>query len=303
LTGEGFDSRKAGLHEDALTGGLCERHIEAMTTQPALFLSHGAPDLALSDSPARAFLAGLGRRLDRPDAIVIASAHDEAPGPRVRSPAAFRTWHDFGGFDPRLREMRYEPPGASRLAAKVEASLRSAGFEARGDSDPRLDHGAWVPLSLLFPAADVPLVTVSIDPGRDSRWHERLGSALAPLRARNVLIVGSGSISHNLGEVFRPSGGDSGWVEAFTFWLAGAAERGDRAALLGALETAPEATRNHPTDEHFLPFFVALGAGGAGAAAVRLHHSYTYDVLAMDAYAFGEPEVVGRLTPALEKAG
>ena len=264
-------------------------------TQPALFLSHGAPDLALSDTPARRFLAGLGARLDRPDAIVVASAHDEAPGPRVRAPALFRTWHDFGGFDPRLREMRYEPPGAPALAAEVGALLRGAGFDSAGDPDPRLDHGAWVPLSLLFPAADVPLVAVSIDPGRDPLWHERLGSALAPLRARNVLVVGSGSISHNLGEVFRPSGADSGWAEAFTLWLAEAAARGDRAALLEALATAPEAARNHPTDEHFLPFYVALGAGGEGASMARLHHSYTYDVLAMDAYGFGEPAILARL--------
>lgn len=266
-----------------------------MTAQPALFISHGAPDLALKDSAARRFLADLGTRLDRPDAIVVASAHDEAPGPRVRSPAAFRTWHDFGDFDPRLRDMRYEPPGATSLASEVEALLRAAGFEAGDDSDPRLDHGAWVPLSLLFPAADVPLVTVSIDPARDSRWHERAGAALAPLRARNVLVIGSGSISHNLGEVFRPTGGDSAWAEAFTAWLADAAERGDRSALLGALEAAPEAARNHPTDEHFLPFFVALGAGGEDAAAVRLHHSYTYGVLAMDAYAFGEREAIAPL--------
>jgi 4,5-DOPA dioxygenase extradiol len=265
-------------------------------TQPALFLSHGAPDLALNESPARAFLAGLGDRLDRPDAIVIASAHDEAPGPRLRAPTTFRTWHDFGGFDPRLRAMRYEPAGAPALAAEVEALLRSAGLDSAGDPDPRLDHGSWVPLSLLFPAADVPLVALSIDPGRDARWHERVGAALAPLRARNVLVIGSGSISHNLGEVFRPSGGDAGWAEAFTAWLADAAERGDHEALLDALDAAPEAARNHPTDEHFLPFYVALGAGGEGAAAARLHHSYTYDVLAMDAYAFGEPEAVARLS-------
>jgi 4,5-DOPA dioxygenase extradiol len=264
--------------------------------QPSLFLSHGAPDLALKDSPARAFLAELGTRLKRPDAIVIASAHDERPGPRVRAPAAFRTWHDFGGFDRRLGEMRYEPPGAAAVATEVEARLLAAGLDAVGDPDPRLDHGAWVPLSLLFPAADVPLTTVSIDPGRDERWHARVGAALAPLRQRNVLVIGSGSISHNLGEVFRPAGGDVAWAEAFTAWLADAAARDDRAALLDALSSAPEAASNHPTAEHFLPFFVALGAGGEDAVAARLHHSYTYDALAMDAYAFGEREAVARLS-------
>jgi 4,5-DOPA dioxygenase extradiol len=266
-----------------------------MVTQPSLFLSHGAPDMALKESPARRFLTGLGGRIERPDAIVIASAHNEASRPTVRSPARFSTWHDFGNFDPRLFEMRYEPAGAPALASDVEARLQQAGFDAVQVSDRRLDHGAWVPLSLLFPAADVPLVAVSIDPAKDSRWHARLGAALEPLRRRNILVIGSGSISHNLHEVFRPTGEDRQWVEAFTGWLADAAVRGDREALLGAMEAAPEATRNHPTDEHLLPFFFAMGAGGEGETAARLHHSYTWDVLAMDVYAFGEAELVARL--------
>ncbi|HEY0326543.1 MAG TPA: class III extradiol ring-cleavage dioxygenase [Allosphingosinicella sp.] len=257
-------------------------------TQPALFISHGAPDLALRDAPAADFLRDLGRRLRRPDAIVIASAHDEAEGVVVRAPARFKTWHDFGNFDRRLFEMRYEPAGAGDVADEAFALLADAGLEpARGDS-AQLDHGAWVPLSLLYPDADIPLVTVSIDPRRGTEWHEAVGRALAPLRKRNVLVVGSGSISHNLREVFSGSREDCEWVEAFTTWLAERAEAGDRDSLLAVMREAPEALRNHPTDEHLLPFFVALGAGG-GAAGHRLHHSYTYDVLAMDAYAFGEP--------------
>ena len=148
------------------------------------------------------------------------------------------------------------------------------------------DHGAWVPLSLLFPGADIPLVTVSIDPRRGTEWHEAVGRALAPLRERNILVVGSGSISHNLREVFSGSREDREWVDSFTDWLADRAEAGDRDALLAVMREAPEALRNHPTDEHLLPFFVALGAGG-GETGRRIHHSYTYDVLAMDAYAFG----------------
>lgn len=267
-----------------------------MITQPALFLSHGAPDLALSDEPARSFLRTLGQMLDRPDAIVIASAHHEADGASVRAPARFRTWHDFGrGFDARLFEMRYEPAGAPVLAERMQRLLAEAGIAPDRDGSALLDHGAWVPLSLAFPDADIPLVAVSIDPARDSRWHERLGSALAPLRRENVLLIGSGSISHNLSEVFRPSSEDRQWVEAFTSWLAEKAERGERDELLDAMSGAPEALRNHPTDEHLLPFYFALGAGGDDAAAARLHHSYTYGILAMDVYGFGEPELIGRL--------
>ena len=258
-----------------------------MTTQPSLFLSHGAPDLALRDSPARRFLEQLGTRLERPDAIVIASAHHEAPGPAVRSPERFSTWHDFGNFDRRLFDMRYEPPGAPALADEVSSLLAGAGFEPRRDKAREIDHGAWVPLSLLFPAADIPTVMVSMDPRQNSRWHERAGRALAPLRQRNVLIIGSGSISHNLRAIFsaRP-GDDRAWVEAFTGWLEDAIGTGDRERLLSAMEEAPDAARNHPTDEHLLPLFFAYGAGGEGATGRRLHHSYTYELLAMDAYAF-----------------
>ena len=255
-------------------------------TQPALFLSHGAPDLAISDVPARDFLRTLGPKLARPDAIVVASAHHEASGVSVRAPERFRTWHDFGNFDRRLFEMRYEPEGAANVADEAFRLLGEAGLNPSRSDSPQLDHGAWVPLSLIFPDADIPIVTVSIDPRRGTEWHDAVGRALAPLRDRNVLVIGSGSISHNLREVFAGGREDRQWVDAFTTWLAERTEAGDREALLAVMREAPEALRNHPTDEHLLPFFVALGAGG-GEPGRRLHHSYTYDVLAMDAYAFG----------------
>jgi 4,5-DOPA dioxygenase extradiol len=272
-----------------------------MPTQPALFISHGAPDLALSDAPARAFLESLGRRLDRPDAIVIVSAHHEARGgPHVRAPARFRTWHDFGNFDRRLFDMRYEPEGDRALADEVVRLLAEAGMSPVRDPSHLLDHGAWVPLSLLFPAADVPVVAVSIDPAQDSRWHERIGRALATLRSRNVLLIGSGSISHNLRAVFTAgSGEDRAWVESFTSWLEEAVRTGDRERLLSAMAEAPDAARNHPTDEHLLPLFFAAGAGGPSGA--RLHHSYTHDVLAMDVYAFGEPARLAAFAADVDK--
>lgn len=256
-------------------------------TLPSLFISHGAPDLALSDTPARRFLEGLAADLPRPDAIVIASAHHEAKGVAVRAPARFRTWHDFGNFDRRLFEMRYEPAGATSVAEEALRLLAEAGLDPRRDDSDLLDHGAWVPLLLIYPETDIPVVAISIDPSRDSRWHARIGAALAPLRDHNVLLIGSGSISHNLRAVFASSpGADKAWVDGFTDWLEDAIRRGDREALLSAMAEAPDAARNHPTDEHLLPLFFAYGAGD-GAAGRRLHHSYTYEVLAMDAYAFG----------------
>lgn len=257
-------------------------------TQPSLFISHGAPDLAISDVPARDFLRGLGAALVRPDAIVIASAHHETEGVAVRAPKRYRTWHDFGDFGRELFDLRYEPPGDPALGEEVFRLLQEAGLGPRRDPNEVIDHGAWVPLMQIFPEADIPVVMVSIDPRRDSRWHEAVGRALAPLRERNVLLIGSGSISHNLRAVFSPgSGADRAWVEGFTAWLQGAIEEGRTEDLLNAMAVAPQAARNHPTDEHLLPLFFAYGAGG-GAAGKRLHHSYTWNVLAMDAYAFGD---------------
>ena len=267
---------------------------------PSLFVSNGAPDLALGDAPARRFFERLGPSLARPDAIVIASAHHEAEGgPAVRAPARFRTWHNFGNFDRRLFDIRYEPAGAQLVADEAIRLLAAEGLAPQRDRSDLLDHGAWVPLSLMFPDAGVPLVAVSIDPSRDSRWHERVGRALAPLRERNVLLIGSGSISHNLGAVFgaRP-GEDRLWVDGFTAWLEHAVRNGDRERLLSAMAEAPDAARNHPTDEHLLPLFFAAGAGGAAGA--RLHRSFTRKVLAMDSYAFGEAALTGALADAVD---
>jgi 4,5-DOPA dioxygenase extradiol len=256
-------------------------------TQPSLFISHGAPDLAVSDVPARAFLRELGTGLARPDAIVIMSAHHESGGVAVRAPARFKTWHDFGDFGAELFALGYEPPGDPALGEEVVRLLHDAGLEPRRDPGDRIDHGAWVPLMQLFPAADIPVVMVSIDPSRDAHGHEAVGRALAPLRERNILLIGSGSISHNLRAVFTPGAKDRAWVESFTAWLEEVIAGGRREDLLDTMRAAPEAPRNHPTDEHLLPLFFAYGAGGGGAGR-RLHHSYTWDVLAMDAYAFGE---------------
>ena len=262
--------------------------------QPSLFISHGAPDLALADSAARQYLTGLGASLRRPDAILIASAHDEADGVVVRAPRRFSTWHDFGNFDRRLLEMRYEPKGAVAVAGRAFQLLQEANLSPRRSDDGQLDHGAWVPLSLLYPQADVPLVTISIDPRRPAQWHEAVGRALSGLRLDNVLVIGSGSISHNLREVFAGRGeSDRAWVEGFTAWLAERTERRDRDSLLAAMELAPEAARNHPTDEHLLPFFTAWGAGGGEGR--RVHHSYTYGVLAMDVYGFGAAGELAKL--------
>lgn len=260
-----------------------------MTRAPSLFVSHGSPMLALEDGPARRFLLELGPRLGRPAGVVVVSAHFEADVPTVTAAAHPGTIHDFGGFPRALHEMIYPAPGSPELADMVGRALAAASIASAVDETRGLDHGAWVPLALTFPKADVPVVQLSISPGRDPAWHYALGEALRPLRGMNVLILGSGSITHNLRELERPTPGapPAPWAEAFTEWVHDKVEARETGALLHYETRAPEAARAHPSDDHFLPFFTALGAGAEDEPAARLHHSFTYGALGMDAYAFG----------------
>lgn len=258
-------------------------------TLPSLFLSHGSPGLILEDCPARDFLAGLGAALPRPKAILVASAHWESQRPLVASTARPETIHDFFGFPRPLYDIRYAAPGAPALAERVGNLLLQAGFDPALDPKRGLDHGAWAPLHLAWPKAEIPTLQLSIQSDLPAEHHLSLGAALQPLRKEGVLIVGSGSATHNL-FAFRRSrlvldSPVAPWAAAFADWLAARVAAGDQAALLD-WEAAPGARENHPSPEHFLPFFVALGAGTPGQAGRALHRSWTYGVLAMDAYAF-----------------
>ncbi len=259
-----------------------------MTDLPAIFVSHGAPTLVFDDVPARMFLSGLGADLPRPRAIVVISAHYEARGVKVNDAARPRMIHDFRGFPDALYEIEYPAPGDPQLAGAVVDLVRAAGLDVERDQSWGLDHGIWVPLSLMYPEADIPIVAVSVVPEAGPDHHRRLGAALGPLRHDGVLIVGSGSFTHNLAE-FRGRGSRDAtapdWVESFVDWTAQAIEDGREDDLIAYRTRAPEAVRNHPTDEHLLPLFAAMGAGGGPGR--RMHASTTFSILAMDAYAFG----------------
>jgi len=255
-------------------------------TQPSLFVSHGSPMIVLNPSPARDFLEHWAQGRENPRAIIVASAHYEAPGPSLSSAPAPKTIHDFGGFPDALFQMQYPAPGAPEIAARARPLLTQAGFAPRLDPARGIDHGVWTPLKLMYPAADVPVVDLSVDPGQSAAWHYKVGQALKPLRDDGVMIIGSGSATHNLSEYFRPHGpATPAWVTGFEDWLFHAIAEGRTDDLLNYRTRAPDAARNHPSEEHILPLFVALGAGDAGAGQ-RLHQSYDR-VLAMDCYAFG----------------
>ncbi|MEQ8604653.1 MAG: class III extradiol ring-cleavage dioxygenase [Marivibrio sp.] len=260
--------------------------------QPALFISHGAPTIPIDEgAEAKAFLEGLGAALEdevgRPSAILVLSAHWETDKPTVSAASAPETIHDFYGFPEALYRMRYPAPGAPALARRVVDLLAAAGAEAEADEDRGLDHGAWTPLLLSHPTADVPVLQLSVQPHLGPAHHRALGRALGPLRDEGVLIVGSGAATHNLPEFRgqRPDAPAPDWVRAFADWLQETIEAGDDAAL-DAWRAAPEGARNHPTPEHFLPLFAALGAGTQGTPGRALHRSYRYGIIAMDCYRF-----------------
>jgi 4,5-DOPA dioxygenase extradiol len=226
----------------------------------SLFISHGAPTLPIANIPAREFLAGLGGQLPRPRAIVAVSPHWLTRERTVKSPPRFTTWHDFAGFPDELYDLEYAAPGDPRLRDRVRDLLGQAGAGAVTTDDLRLDHGVWVPLLLMYPKADVPVVQVSATSDTPRDYYE-LGRALAPLAGDGVLLVGSGGAVHNLGAL--DLGGDApppAWATAFEAWLRERLQQSAVDEIVAFRERAPGLRRAHPTDDHFLPLLVALGA-------------------------------------------
>ncbi|MDA8129086.1 MAG: class III extradiol ring-cleavage dioxygenase [Betaproteobacteria bacterium] len=254
-----------------------------MSRLPVVFVSHGAPDALLKAPEAVACWRQIGRDLPRPSAILAVSAHWEARQPTASLSGAPETIHDFSGFSPALHAMQYLAPGAPALAERVVSLLSAAGNAAALHPTRGLDHGAWVPLSAMFPAADVPVTQLSLVRDAGPAAHVALGQALAPLRDEGVLIVATGSITHNFDWLDWQGAGDPApQAEIFADWVAERAAAGDVAGLLG-YRAAPHGAAAHPTEEHFLPFFVALGAA-AGDRPVRHRPPFAYGGLAMDAY-------------------
>jgi 4,5-DOPA dioxygenase extradiol len=253
-------------------------------SMPTLFVSHGSPMLYLEkDVPARAFLASLGQQVPRPKAILAVSAHWNTEQPAVSLAAKPETIHDFYGFPEALYRLRYDAPGAPELAGRV-AELTGA---AR-DPGYGLDHGAWVPAMLGWPEADIPIFQLSVQPYMTPAHHLALGRKLAALREEGVLVMGSGSATHNLRRLVRGQhdAPPEPWAKAFDDWVADKVETGDEAALANYRNEAPHAREAHPTDEHFLPLHVAFGAAGKGARGRALHRSFTSGNLSMATYAF-----------------
>jgi 4,5-DOPA dioxygenase extradiol len=252
---------------------------------PAVFISHGSPMLVFEDIPARQFIAGLGETLRRPRAILCVSAHWEAEEPSVSAAVRPETIHDFYGFPDELYQLRYAAPGAPDLAQRAAALIRASGGRCTVDGSRGLDHGAWNPLLLMYPNADIPVTQLSILSSLEPAQHVALGRALAPLRDEDVLVLCSGGAVHNLRQFQVDRERPAAWAESFDEWTAERVAAGDVAGLTGYRETRPDGRMAHPRAEHFMPLFVALGAGGERPGRT-LHRSFAHGSLSMAAYAW-----------------
>lgn len=262
--------------------------MDAPIRLPSLFLSHGSPMLAVEDSPAGRFLDGLGQQLPWPKAIVVASAHFMTDRPMAGGHLQPHTVHDFGGFPEPLYQLRYAAPGSPDLAAEVVRRLVDAGLPARVRENHGLDHGVWVPLRRMYPDADIPVVPLSVMPHGTAAQHYAVGQSLAALRDEGVLVIGSGGFVHNLGELDwqQRDGPFETWAQDFSDWMHVKLAAHDWPALLDWQQRAPHAHRAHPTVEHLMPLFVALGAAGESPGVRTLHRSHEFGTLALDAFAF-----------------
>ena len=257
-----------------------------MAALPSVFISHGSPMHALQPGPAGEAWQALGRRLPRPRAILIASAHWETNLPMLTGNPKPETIHDFYNFPEPLYRLRYPAPGAPDVAQRAQAVLKAAGFTAAIDGCRGLDHGAWTPLLYAYPQHDVPVVQISIQPALGPRHHLQVGKALGGLSKEGVLIVGSCHMTHNLRDWARGQGRPEPYAREFQAWVFEKLEEKDLDALLEYRSRSPHGVRAHPTDEHFLPLFVALGAAQEDAKPERIYDAIDSGVLAMDAYVF-----------------
>jgi len=263
-----------------------------MKTAPVLFVSHGAPTFALEPGRLGPQLTTIGRQLQDVTAVLVVSPHWQTRDVQVMATAQPATVHDFGGFPAALYQLRYPAPGQAQIAAEAAQLLADAGHAASSDTQRGLDHGAWVPLYHLLPGAGVPVFQVSMPYALDTAGAVKLGQALAPLRQRGVLILASGSMTHNLYE-FRQSGVKAAdYAVEFTHWVRQAVSSNDLDRLVDYRQRAPHAERAHPTEEHFLPLLVALGARSDAQALQVLDGGITHGVISMESYAWGLPQAM-----------
>jgi 4,5-DOPA dioxygenase extradiol len=259
----------------------------ATNPTPLFFISHGAPTFAIEPGKLGPQLKALGAQLQGVRAVLVVSPHWQTRGVGVSSTAAPETMYDFGGFPSALYDLQYPAPGAPDVATQTAKLLTDAGYATAIDKFRGLDHGAWVPLFHLLPEAQIPVFQVSMPYDLNTEQAVQLGRTLAPLRTQGVLIVASGSMTHNLGEFRRGVAAGDHYVEEFSNWVKTAVLAHAVQPVIRYRSEAPHAERAHPTEDHFLPLLVALGAQVEGDRVQLIDGGIEHGMLSMDSFVWG----------------
>lgn len=254
-----------------------------LQTLPGLFISHGSPMLALNPEQVGPALARLSLNLPRPQAIIVMSAHWESDVLEVSHAVRPETWHDFRGFPAELYQIRYPAPGQPELAETIIQQLAEAEIIAHANSTRPRDHGVWMPLLHMYPEADIPVVELSLPRNFTAQQLYQLGQCLATLREQQILIIGSGSITHNLAELSWDQHAMTPlWASSFSQQVVAALKNSDYDRVLD-WKNLPYIRRNHPSLEHLAPLFFSMGTGKRFSL---VHSSFSMGALGMDIYRF-----------------
>jgi 4,5-DOPA dioxygenase extradiol len=259
------------------------------TQRNVLFVPHGAPTFALNPGAAGAAMAHEAQTFETPRAIVVLSPHWETTVPTVGTATQLETIYDFAGFDSRLYDIRYPATGCPEAAKLVASALQAQGFSVEQDPTRGLDHGAWVPLRHMFPDADIPVVPLSVQSHAGPAHAYRIGRALSDLTRHRVLVLASGNVTHNLRDYgsARSCGGQTpAYVHSFADWVHAQMVAHDVDTLLNYRRVSVDGARAHPSEDHFLPLFTALGAAGPDAQPQAFFRGVSDYVIAMDGYRF-----------------
>lgn len=254
---------------------------------PSLFVAHGAPTLAIEQNEYVDFLRSLASSLPKPQAIVIFSAHWESGVQLVSDVTQYDTIYDFYGFPDELYRKTYPAKGDPSLAKEIVGLFQAKGIKAELDTKRGLDHGAWVPLELLYPAVDIPVVALSVNPMLSAKEQYQIGKALASLREKDVLVIGSGGTVHNLRRLNWGTSSVDEWAKQFDEWLGEHFMKWDTEELFAYETKAPYTREAVPTPEHFIPILLAMGAADDQRVAKRLHQSYQLGSLSLTSWKFG----------------
>jgi 4,5-DOPA dioxygenase extradiol len=253
---------------------------------PSYFFAHGAPSIVLEQNAYTSFLKEFAGNITKPKAIVIFSAHWEDTVQTISTADTYGTIYDFSGFQDELYQMTYPAKGERLLSDKIHSLFAKQGIQSGLDEVRGLDHGSWAVLKLIYPDVDIPVVALSVNRHLSNEEQYRIGRALSELREQDVLIIGSGGTVHNLRRLNWQAERADDWAESFDSWLQSKLEAWDMNALFNYRELAPYAQESVPTNEHFIPLLLAMGAGDKNRQAKLLHRSYQYGNLSLSCWQF-----------------